>query len=121
MRGPRLDLHGGVFAPPLRVALLQGDDGGRDRGVRAWSTAEHCGAADWEATEDDGYAFVGVKSTESGLEQEYVQLSGKSLEQCFKTIMETRRLLDDYVMAVEQEAQKRLEATEFAQPLVPRS
>lgn len=77
--------------------------------------------ADWEATEDDGYTFVRVKITESGLEQEYVQLSGESLEQVFKTIMETRRLLDEYVMAVEEEEQKRFQATEFSQPLLPRS
>lgn len=52
--------------------------------------------ADWENTDDDGYTYVNLRISASGMEQEYIQFSENSLKEIIELIFKTRRLLDDY-------------------------
>lgn len=52
--------------------------------------------ADWENTDDDGYTYVNLRISASGMEQEYIQFSVDSLKEIIELIFKTRRLLSDY-------------------------
>ena len=52
--------------------------------------------ADWENTDDDGYSYVNLRISASGMEQEYIQFSEDSLNEIIELIFKTRRQLGDY-------------------------
>jgi hypothetical protein len=52
--------------------------------------------ADWESTNEDGYTYVNLRISKSGIEQEYVQFSEDSLEKIIKLIIKTRADLYAY-------------------------
>ncbi|RYE58315.1 MAG: hypothetical protein EOP20_06215 [Hyphomicrobiales bacterium] len=52
--------------------------------------------ADWNSTDEEGYTFVRLNRTKSGLFQEYIQFSFESLEAVIDRIISTDRLLSSY-------------------------
>ena len=52
--------------------------------------------ADWENTDDDGYTYVNFKISKSGMEQEYVQFTEKSLKDIIDLILSTQSNLYKY-------------------------
>lgn len=52
--------------------------------------------ADWENTDDDGYTYVNLKISSSGMEQEYMQFSEDSLKKIIDLIITTRHELYEY-------------------------
>lgn len=52
--------------------------------------------ANWEATDEQGYTFVRLKMSKSGMQQEYVQFSRTSLEQIIELIIRTHWSLSKY-------------------------
>lgn len=52
--------------------------------------------ANWEATDEDGYTYVRLKMSKSGMQQEYVQFSKESLEKIIELIIKTQFSLSSY-------------------------
>lgn len=52
--------------------------------------------ADWENTNEEGYTYVNLRISKSGMEQEYVQFSEESLMKIIKLIIKTRADLYTY-------------------------
>ena len=46
--------------------------------------------ANWESTDDEGYTYVRLKMSRSGMQQEYVQFTEDSLQKIIKLIIKTR-------------------------------
>ena len=53
--------------------------------------------ADWFSTDIEGYTFVNLKISKTGMEQEYLQFTKESLEKIIDLIIETKGLLSDYL------------------------
>ncbi|MES1929522.1 hypothetical protein SADO_09709 [Salinisphaera dokdonensis CL-ES53] len=52
--------------------------------------------ANWQATDDEGYTFVRLKMSKTGMQQEYVQFSKDSLERIIELIIKTEFNLSTY-------------------------
>jgi hypothetical protein len=52
--------------------------------------------ADWNSTDDEGYAFVRLKGSKRGMVQEYIQFSVESLEKLIDRTIAANHLLSDY-------------------------
>jgi hypothetical protein len=52
--------------------------------------------ADWESTNEDGYAFVRLKISKVGMQQEYIQFSKESLLKLVNLINLTRQKLYEF-------------------------
>jgi hypothetical protein len=52
--------------------------------------------ANWQSTNEEGYAFVRLKMSKKGMQQEYVQFTEESLQKIIELILETRSNLDDF-------------------------
>ena len=52
--------------------------------------------ANWESTDDEGYTYVRLKMSRSGMQQEYVQFTEDSLQKIIELIISTRSNLDDF-------------------------
>jgi hypothetical protein len=52
--------------------------------------------ADWESTDEEGYAFVKLKISKSGMQQEYIQFSRESLSKLLDLISSTRKNLNEF-------------------------
>ena len=52
--------------------------------------------ANWETTDEKGYAFVKLKMSKKGMQQEYVQFTEESLEKIIELIIKTRLDLHDF-------------------------
>ena len=53
--------------------------------------------ADWQSAHDDGYTLCKVKMSASGLQQEYVQFTVRSLKKILSLTNKTHRLFDKYI------------------------
>jgi hypothetical protein len=58
--------------------------------------------ADWENTDDDGYTYVDLKITKSGMTQEYAQFSEDSLRKILEVIFGAHKRLSAYWESREQ-------------------
>lgn len=52
--------------------------------------------ANWEATDEEGYTYIRLKMSKSGMQQEYVQFSKESLEKIIELIIKTQYSLRAY-------------------------
>jgi hypothetical protein len=52
--------------------------------------------ANWEATDEEGYTYVRLKMSKSGMHQEYMQFSKESLEKVIELIIKTTSGLSAY-------------------------
>lgn len=52
--------------------------------------------ANWQSTNEDGYAFVRLKMSKKGMQQEYVQFTEESLQKIIELIHSTRSNLYDF-------------------------
>ena len=52
--------------------------------------------ANWESTDDEGYAFIKLKMSKNGMYQEYVQFTEASLERIIELIFKTRLELYEF-------------------------
>jgi hypothetical protein len=52
--------------------------------------------ADWSSTDDEGYTFVRLKTSQNRMLQEYVQFSVESLETLIDRLIRTNHRLSDY-------------------------
>lgn len=52
--------------------------------------------ADWEKTDTEGYTYVNLKISKSGMEQEYLQFDSNSLKKIVLLIIKTRTQLSNY-------------------------
>jgi uncharacterized protein YutE (UPF0331/DUF86 family) len=52
--------------------------------------------ANWEATDEEGYTYVRLKMSKSGMHQEYVQFSRDSLQKIVELIIKAKFNLDNY-------------------------
>ena len=52
--------------------------------------------ANWESTDEEGYAFVKLKISKKGIQQEYVQFTEESLQKIIELILKTRSNLHDF-------------------------
>ena len=52
--------------------------------------------ADWDSTDAEGYTYLGIKITNNGISQEYIQFDLGSLESILQLIFSTRYKLSDY-------------------------
>ena len=52
--------------------------------------------ANWESTNEEGYAFVKLKMSRNGIQQEYVQFTEESLQKIIELIIRTKFKLYDF-------------------------
>jgi hypothetical protein len=52
--------------------------------------------ANWESTDDEGYTYVRLKMSRSGMQQEYIQFNEDSLQKIIELIIKTRSNLDEF-------------------------
>jgi len=52
--------------------------------------------ANWQSTNEEGYAFVRLKMSKKGIQQEYVQFTEESLQKIIELILTTRSNLHDF-------------------------
>ncbi len=52
--------------------------------------------ANWQSTNEEGYAFVRLKMSKKGMQQEYVQFTEESLEKIIELILTTLSNLHDF-------------------------
>ena len=52
--------------------------------------------ANWESTNEEGYAFVRLKMSKKGMQQEYVQFTEESLQKIIELILRTRSNIYDF-------------------------
>ncbi|KGT95793.1 hypothetical protein NG99_01230 [Erwinia typographi] len=52
--------------------------------------------ADWDSTDAEGYTYLGIKITNNGISQEYIQFDLNSLNNILDLIFSTRHKLSDY-------------------------
>jgi len=52
--------------------------------------------ANWESTDGDGYTYVKLKITKTGMKQEYVQFTEESLQRIIELIIKTQFSLSSY-------------------------
>jgi flavorubredoxin len=52
--------------------------------------------ADWENTDNDGFTYISLKISKSGMHQEYIQFSEESLKDIIRLIFKTHKSLSDF-------------------------
>ena len=52
--------------------------------------------ANWESTDEEGFAYVKLKMSKRGMQQEYVQFTEESLQKIIELIIKTRFTLEEF-------------------------
>jgi hypothetical protein len=52
--------------------------------------------ANWERTDEEGYAYIRLKMSKHGMQQEYVQFTQESLQKIIELIIRTRFALEEF-------------------------